>query len=190
HSGVPNGSLLISGESRGKPGSRQCPGGCGTLTWDLAHISGSCANFVIAVTQGGGLHVCAGEGRLPVRTWAAQVGDHRARSASPDRRAGPGRAKFSRTPRQAPVALRIWGSAHAEAWRPVEGGVTDVVLDAGSGPGGDGGAGRGWCRSLRAAARGAPWRGAGHGGPGGCRARGAGGLRSHHEGEDGYLLAR
>src|SRR5262249_35866831 len=41
-----------------------------------------------------------------------------------DRRlvAGSGRAKFSRPPRQAPVALRIWGSAHAEASRPVEGG--------------------------------------------------------------------
>src|SRR5215475_7240543 len=36
--------------------------------------------------------------------------------------AGSGRAKFSRPPRQAPVALRIWGSAHAEASRPVEGG--------------------------------------------------------------------
>jgi hypothetical protein len=30
--------------------------------------SGSCANFVIVVTQGGGSRVCAGEGRPPVRT--------------------------------------------------------------------------------------------------------------------------
>src|SRR5262249_8410968 len=36
--------------------------------------------------------------------------------------AGSGPAKVSWPPRQAPVALRIWGSAHAEASRPVEGG--------------------------------------------------------------------
>jgi hypothetical protein len=34
----------------------------------LAFMLGSCANFVIVVTQGGGLRVCAGGGRRPVRT--------------------------------------------------------------------------------------------------------------------------